>query len=187
MAPLTGEVTRLLVDLSSGRKDAVPQLVALLYDELRRIAKRYLRQERRDHTLQPTALVNEVYLRLVDQPQQNPQNRAHFLGICSHIMWEILIDYARKRKSDKRGGGEQPLPLDESLVPGVMRPEQLLDLDEALKRLETFAPRQGNVVVMRFFVGMSEDEISKVLEVSVRTVKRDWEVARAWLNAEMKK
>ena len=97
------------------------------------------------------------------------------------------IDYARKRKSDKRGGGEQPLPLDESLVPGVMRPEQLLDLDEALKRLETFAPRQGNVVVMRFFVGMSEDEISKVLEVSVRTVKRDWEVARAWLNAEMKK
>src|SRR3954453_13895856 len=110
MDPLTGEVTRLLVDLSAGKKDAEPQLLALLYDQLRRIAASYLRRERPDHTLQPTALVHEAYLRLVEQPQQSWQNRAHFLGICAHLMRQILVDHARKRDADKRGGLERPLP-----------------------------------------------------------------------------
>jgi RNA polymerase sigma factor (TIGR02999 family) len=187
MDPLTGEVTRLLVDLSAGKRDAEPQLLALLYDQLRRIAASYLRRERPDHTLQPTALVHEAYLRLVEQPQQSWQNRAHFLGICAHLMRQILVDHARKRDADKRGGPERPLPLDESIVSGILRPAQLVALDDALSRLETFDPRQSRVVEMRFFGGLKEDEISHVLGISVRTVKRDWNVARAWLHGEMTK
>lgn len=187
MDPLTGEVTRLLIDLRDGKEDAEAQLFTLLHDELRRIARSRLRSERRDHTLQPTALVNEVYLRVVAQSQQNWENRAHFLGICSHIMREILIDYARKRDADKRGGSEKPVPLDEAMVAAIQRPEHLLALDEALGRLEAISPRQGQVVIMRYYGGMSEEEISHVLGTSVRTIKRDWNFARAWLYTEMTK
>jgi RNA polymerase sigma-70 factor (ECF subfamily) len=187
MDPLTGEVTRLLIDLRDGKEDAEAQLFALLHRELRRIAAYHLRNERRDHTLQPTALVNELYLRVVAQPQQNGENRARFLGICSHIMREILIDYARKRNADKRSGPEKPIPLDEAIIAGTQRPEQLLDLEEALVRLEKRDPRQGRVVVMRFYGGLSEKEIGHILGISSRTVKRDWNVARAWLYAEMTK
>jgi RNA polymerase sigma-70 factor (ECF subfamily) len=187
MNPVTGEVTRLLVDLRAGKKDAESQLLTLLYGELRRLAASYLRRERPDHTLQPTALVNEAYLRMVDQPQQNWENRAHFLGVCAHVMRQILVDHARKRYASKRGGREQPLPLDESALPGTQRPEELVALDEALSRLGTFDPRQSRVVELRFFGGLTEEEISHVLGVSVRTIKRDWNVARAWLYTEMKK
>jgi RNA polymerase sigma factor (TIGR02999 family) len=187
MDPLTGEVTRLLIDLSDGKGDAEAQLFALLHDELRRIARSRLRSERRDHTLQPTALVNELYLRVVGQPQQNWENRAHFLGICSHIMREILIDYARMRETDKRGGGEKPVPLDEAIIPATQRPEWLLNLDETLARLQTIFPRQGRVVVMRFYGGLTEEEISQIEGKSDRTIKRDWDFARAWLHKEMTK
>ncbi|HEY1938493.1 MAG TPA: sigma-70 family RNA polymerase sigma factor [Candidatus Angelobacter sp.] len=187
MAPLTGEVTRLLLDLRSGNEEAEARLFVLLHDELRRMAASRLRNERRDHTLQPTALVNEVYLRVVEQPHQNWENRTHFLRICSRIMRQILIDHARKRNADKRGGVEKPVSLDELAVAGTQRPEILLALDEALIRLETVDPRQGSVVVMRFYGGLSEEEISQVLGTSVRTIKRDWNVARAWLYAEMTK
>jgi RNA polymerase sigma factor (TIGR02999 family) len=187
MDPLTGEVTRLLVDLRDGKEDAEAQLFTLLHDELRRMAASKLRKERRDHTLQPTALVNELYLRVVAQPQQNWENRSRFLRICSHIMRQILIDHARKRDADKRGGHEKPVSLDEALTAGTQRPEHLLALDEALVRFEGLYPRPGRVVIMRFYGGLTEKEICAIEKTSDRTVKRDWEFARAWLHNEMGK
>lgn len=187
MDPHTGEVTRLLVDVRAGDKEAEARLLAVLYDELRRLAASYLRRERPDHTLQPTALVHEAYLRLVEQREQNWQNRAHFVGVSAHVMRQILVDHARQRNAAKRGGQAQPLPLDETQVAGTQRPEDLVALDEALSRLETFDRRQSQVVELRFFGGLTEDEISHVLGISVRTIKRDWNVARAWLYAEMTK
>src|SRR5215472_14694604 len=174
----TGEITRLLGEIRAGKQEAEAQLLALLYDDLRRLAASYLRRERPDHTLQPTALVHEAYLRLVDQPEQNWQNRAHFLGVSAHIMRQILIDHARKRCAAKRGGCQQPLTLDESVVRGVQRSEELVALDDALLKLEAFDKRQSRVVELRFFAGMTEEEISHVLGVSTRTVKREWNVAR---------
>jgi RNA polymerase sigma factor (TIGR02999 family) len=189
MDPNSGEVTRLLCDLRAGEKNAEAQLFSLVYDELRRIASGYLRWERADHTLQPTALVHEAYLRLVEQSEQNFQNRAHFLGIGAHLMRQILVDHARKHDADKRGGGEQPVPLDglEIAAPSMQRPEELLALDDALCRLEEFDSRQSRIVELRFFGGLTEEEISHLLGVSVRTIKRDWSVARAWLYAEITK
>jgi RNA polymerase sigma factor (TIGR02999 family) len=187
MDPHTGEVTRLLVDVRAGNKDAEAKLLAVLYDELRRLAASYMRRERPDHTLQPTDLVHEAYLRLVAQREQNWQNRAHFMGISAHVMRQILVDHARKHDGPKRGGQMQFLPFDEALVAGTQRPRDLVALDEALSRLEAFDRRQGQVVEMRYFGGLSEEEIGQVLGLSVRTVKRDWNVARAWLYAEMTK
>jgi RNA polymerase sigma-70 factor (ECF subfamily) len=185
MDPLTGEVTQLLIDLRDGKENAEAQLFTLLHDELRRIAAYHLRKERRDHTLQPTALVNELYLRVVAQPQQNWENRTRFLRICSHIMRQILIDYARMRDADKRGGSEKPLPLDEAMTAAIQRPEHLLAWDEILVRFKAVYPRQAEVVVMRYYGGMSEKETGHELGISDRTVKRDWVFARAWLRNEM--
>jgi RNA polymerase sigma factor (TIGR02999 family) len=187
MDPLTGEVTRLLIDLRTGNKEAEDQLFTLLYDELRRLAASRLRHERPDHTLQPTELVNITYERLIEQSQKNWENRAHFMRVCACCMRHILVDHARRRKAGKHGGGNPPLPLDESILPAVQLPIDYLALDEALSRLEAFDPRQVRVVEMRYFVGMTEEEIGHVLEMSVRTVKRDWETARAWLRDEMRK
>lgn len=187
MAPLTGEVTRLLIDLRAGKKEAESQLLTLLYDELRRLAASYLRRERPDHTLQPTALVHEAYLRMVDDSQQNWENRAHFLGVCAHSMRQILVDHARRRDAAKRGGHEQVIPLDEATISATQRPVELVALDDALTRLEAFDSRQSRVVELRFFGGLTEEEISHVLGVSVRTIKRDWNVARAWLYSEIKR
>jgi len=187
MDPHTGEVTRLLVDVRAGSKDAEARLLAVLYDELRRLAASYLRRERPDHTLQPTALVHEAYLRLVEQREQNWQNRAHFMGVSARVMRQILVDYARQRLTDKRGGRVQLLPLDETVVAGAQRPEELVALDDALSRLEAIDQRQSQIVELRFFGGLTEDEVSHVLGMSVRTIKRDWNVARAWLYAEITK
>jgi len=187
MDPLTGEVTRLLVDLRAGKKEAAGQLFALLYDELRRLAASYLRRERTDHTLQPTALVNEAYVHFVEQSQQTRENRAHFMATCATIMRNILVDHARRRKAAKRGGADRPLPLDESILSAAQRPMDFLALDEALSRLEKFDPRPSQVVEMRYYGGMTEEEIGCVLGISERTVKRDWDWARTWLYAEMKK
>lgn len=187
MDSVSGEATRLLVDLRSGNKDAESKLLALLYKELRRLAASYLRWERPDHTLQPTALINEAYLRIIDLAEQNWENRAHFLGVCARIMRRILVDHARQRNAAKRGGKEKPLRLDDAALSAAHRPVEFVALDEALSRLEEFDPRQSRVVELRFFAGMSEEEISHVLGVSVRTIKRDWNVARAWLYSEMTK
>jgi RNA polymerase sigma factor (TIGR02999 family) len=189
MDPHTGEVTRLLNDLRTGKKDAEAQLFSLVYDELRRIAASYLRKERADHTLQPTALVHEAYLRLVELTEQNWQNRAHFLGIGAHLMRQILVDHARKHYAAKRGGKERPVTLDDLKVaaPGAQRPEELIALDDALLKLEGFDQRQSRIVELRFFGGLTEEEISHLLGVSVRTIKRDWSVARAWLYEEITK
>jgi len=187
MDPHTGEVTRLLVDVRAGNKEAEARLLAVLYDELRRLAASYMRQERPGHTLQPTDLVHEAYLRLVAQPEQNWQNRAHFMGICARVMRQILVDHARRRDSLKHGGEVRFVPWDEARVAGRQQPGDFVALDEALSRLETFDRRQVQVVEMRYFGGLTEEEISHVLGLSVRTIKRDWNVARAWLHAEMKK
>jgi RNA polymerase sigma factor (TIGR02999 family) len=185
----SGEVTRLLNNLRTGDKDAEAQLFSLVYAELRRIAAGYLRRERAGHTLQPTALVHEAYLRLVEQPEQNSQTRAHFLGIGAHLMRQILVDHARKRDADKRGGRKQRVTLDDLNVaaPAALSPEELIALDDALCKLEEFDSRESRIVELRFFGGLTEEEISHLLRVSVRTVKRDWSVAQAWLYAEMTK
>jgi RNA polymerase sigma-70 factor (ECF subfamily) len=185
--PSTGEITRLLGEIRAGKKEAESQLLTRVYDELRRIAASYLRKERPGHTLQPTALVHEAYLRLVAQPEQNWQNRAHFLGIAAYLMRQILVDHARKRHAAKRGGKEQPLALDGVSLPGTQRPVDLIALDQALSRLQTFDERQSRIVELRFFGGMTEEEIGQSLGLSVRTIKRDWKVAQAWLHAEMTK
>jgi RNA polymerase sigma-70 factor (ECF subfamily) len=183
----SGEVTRLLVDMRAGNKDAEARLLTVLYNELRHLAASYLRRERSDHTLQPTALVHEAYLRLVEQAEQNWQNKAHFLAMSARVMRHILVDHARQRHAAKRGGHERPLPLDEDIVLGVQQPEELVALDEALSRLETLDRRQSQIVEMHFFGGLTKEEISQMLGLSVRTVKRDWNIARAWLYAEMTK
>jgi len=183
----TGEITRLLTEITSGNSRAVDQLMPLVYSELRRMARRYLRRERRDHTLQPTALVHEAYMKLVDQHGPNWQNRAHFFAVAARIMRQILIDHARTKRAYKRGGLAIKLSLDVAEAIAKQQYPQLIALDEALSKLQSCDPRQGRIVELRFFVGLSEEEISEVTGISVRTVKRDWRVARAWLYREMTK
>lgn len=181
-----GEITQLLQQLSHGNREAETRLVPLVYEELRRLAIRYMRGERPDHTLQPTALVHEAYLKLIDQRRVTWQSRAQFYCVAARLMRRILIDHARDVKAVKRGGGHKA-PLEDCLVYAEERPDELVAIDEALSRLTDQAPRQCRVVELRFFGGCSEEEIAKILEVSVRTVKRDWRVARAWLFAELSK
>lgn len=181
-----GQITRLLTELKSGNDKAADELMPLVYSELRKMARRYLSRERRDHTLQPTALVHEAYLKLVDQPGAGWQNRAHFFAAAAQAMRRILIDHARIHVAKKRGGGVvQKLSLDAVDVLQKEQYPQLIVLDEVLCKLQDYDPRQGRIVELRFFGGLTEEEISEVLGISVRTVKRDWRVARAWLYREM--
>lgn len=186
MTSSPGEITQLLKQLSHGDREAEARLVPLVYEQLRHLAIRYMRGERQDHTLQPTALVHEAYLKLIEQRRVSWESRAHFYCVAARLMRRILIDHARDVKAVKRGGGDK-VPLEDCLVYSEERPGELLAIDEALSRLSDLAPRQGRVVELRFFGGCSEEEIAKILEVSVRTVKRDWRVARAWLFAELSK
>ena len=189
MATDAGEVTQLLRAMQGGDENAAPQLVPLVYKELRRLAAHYMRQEREGHTLQPTALVHEAYLRLADQQHMTWQSRAHFLGIAAQSMRRILIDHARGRVRVKRGGERERVDLDEERVfLGERSPEQsgkLLALDEALDRLAEIDPRQGRIVELRYFGGLTVEETAEVLGISPKTVKRDWSVAKAWLHAEL--
>lgn len=189
MSPTSGnrEVEELLFRLEGGTDpQVVDQLFPLVYDELRRIAGAQMKKERADHTLQATALVNEAYLKLVDQTRVRWQSRAHFFAVAASAMRRILIDYARTHGREKRGGGQVPVTL-ENVEPGAdSRLEDLLDLDEALQRLAAVEPRQARVVEMRFFAGLSMEEIAPVLAVSPATVDRDWRSARAWLSAALK-
>ncbi len=174
------DVTVLLNAWSDGKQDALDELMPLVYQELRKLARSYLRAERPEHTLQPTALVNEAYLRLVDQRNVRWQNRRHFYGIAAQLMRRILVDHARKRQSEKRGGGEALIPFEEAKgVP--VKARDLVALDDALKDFATIDPRSAKIVELRQFGGLSIDETADVLEISPATVKRDWTLAKAWL------
>jgi RNA polymerase sigma factor (TIGR02999 family) len=178
-------VTELLLAWSAGDGEALDRLIPLIHTELQTMAKRYMAGERRGHTLQPTALVNEVYLRLVDVKRVQWQNRAHFLAVASRLMRRVLVDAARARGYQKRGGGAEHVPLDEALVIDVERGHELVALDEALERLATFAPRQSEIVDMRYFGGLTNEEVAAVLNVSEATVMGDWKLAKSWLLREL--
>jgi RNA polymerase sigma factor (TIGR02999 family) len=174
------DVTRLLLDLSNGRREATDELLPLVYAQLRDLAARLLRNERPDHTLQPTALVHEAYLRLVDQRVGTWENRAHFLGVAAQAMRRILIDHARRRRAGKRAGAR--VTLEDDASPGTGPSVDLLEIDAALQRLAELDPRQARVVELRFFGGLNVEETAAVLGVGSATVKRDWAIARAWLH-----
>ncbi len=176
----------LLQRLDEGDRGANERLYPLVYDELRRMARGQLRGERAGHTLQATALANEAYLRLVGQEKMGARSRAHFLAIAGQAMRRILIDYARKRASEKRGGKDQRVDFEDVLdVAGVEPSTGWLSLEDALKRLETEHPEKVRVVEMRFFAGLTHEEIAEVMGVSVRTIERSWAFARAWLYREL--
>ncbi len=181
-------ITRMLKEWSGGNRDALDQLLPLVYDELHRQASRYLRRERGDHTLQTTALIHEAYLKLIDQRDVRWQNRAHFFAIASTAMRRILVDYARERHRVKRGGSAENLPLDEAFqISSKEKSIDLIALDEALTRLAKFDGRQAQVVELRYFSGLSNDETAEVLGVSNATVRLDWNLAKAWLKQEITK
>jgi len=182
------QITQLLKQWSDGDAEVLDDLMPLVYVELRRQASGYLRRERSNHTLQPTALINEVYLKLIDQRDVKWQNRAHFFAIAAQAMRRILVDYARERKREKRGGAAENLPLDEALT--IVSQEKSVDLvalDEALDKLAQFDERQAKVVELRYFSGLSIDETAEVLGVSNVTIRRDWNMAKAWLLQEITK
>jgi RNA polymerase sigma factor (TIGR02999 family) len=181
----SADVTSLLSEARRGNPEALDALMPLVYAELRRMAARYLRRERADHTLQPTALVHEAYMRLVDQEHKDWRNRAHFLAIAAHMMRRVLVDHARSRNYQKRGGGAARVALDEAFVFAAERSGELVALDDALTALAAVDERKCRVVEMRFFGGLSVDETAEVLGLSPTTVMRDWAMARAWLYRAM--
>lgn len=179
------DLTLALEQFAAGDRAALDRLVPAVYDQLRRLAERELGRERTGHTLSPTALVNEAYLKLVQLDRINWQGRAHFFGACAAVMRRLLISHARSRKAGKRGGGAAHASLDDVVVAANDRPDDLLALDEALERLARLSPRQAQVVECRYFAGMEIEEVAEVLGASPATVKRDWTSARAWLNREL--
>jgi RNA polymerase sigma-70 factor, ECF subfamily len=178
-----GEITDLLLQVKQGDRHAESRLMAVLYDDLRRIARRLLSRERSDHTLSPTALVNEAYMRLVGQQGWN--DRTHFFSVAAQVMRRILVDYARSRYAAKRGGHLFRVDLHETDVIVTNRSEDILALDNVLSRLSAQDQRQARIVELRFFAGLAEEEIAELLEISTRTVKREWSFAKAWLKREL--
>jgi RNA polymerase sigma factor (TIGR02999 family) len=180
-----GDVTRILHAVRQGDRGAQDLLIPLVYGELRRIAGAHLQHESPHHSLQPTALVHEAYMRLVGIERVDWQNRAHFFSVASSLMRRILVDHARANRADKRGGGVGTIFLDEALMPSPGRAREMIALDDALDHLAQLDQRQAKIVEMRFFAGMTEEETGEVLGISVRTVKRDWRFAKAWLYKEL--
>lgn len=178
-------VTELLVAWGNGNESARDELMPLVYEELRRLAHRYMGRERIGHTLQTSGLVNEAYLRLIDQSQVNWQNRSHFFGIAAQMMRRILVDYARSRQYAKRGGGAQQVSLGEALSVSAERADEVVALDDALQDLAKFDQRKSQIVELRFFGGLSIEETAELLEVSPGTVMRDWTLAKAWLRKQI--
>ncbi len=174
------------MEVSNGNETAVNALLPVIYDELKRLASNYLRRERINHTLQPTALVHEAYLKLIDQTRANWQNRAHFFGVAAQLMRRILVDHARVHKADKRGGEFQKFSLDENIDKAVEISDELISLDDALKELAKFDAQKAKIVELRFFGGLTFEETAEVLGVSVITVKRHWRLTKAWLYGQMK-
>ena len=181
----TENVSQLLVELSNGNHAVVDALLPLIYDELRNLAANYLRRERRDHTLQPTALVHEAYLRLVDQRSVNWQNRAHFFGVAAQLMRRILVDHARAHNAEKRGHDFQKLSLDENIDKADERSAELIALDDALKELAEIDEQKSRIVELRYFGGLTVEETAEVLGVTPVTIKRHWRMAKAWLHGRM--
>ena len=181
MARSPQQVTELLVAWDGGDQAALDELMPLVYEELRRLAHQYMSHERPDHTLHTSALVNEAYLRLVNQKNVRWQDRAHFFGIAARLMRQVLVDYARKRRYAKRGGNARRVPLDEALAVSEERAADVMALDDALKSLAEIDPRQSQIVELRFFGGLSIEETATILKVSPGTVMRDWTLAKAWL------
>ncbi len=182
-----GDVTRLLSELKLGNREAEDRLIPLVYRELRKIAAVYLRREHSHHTLQPTALVHEAYLRLTKMSEVDWQSRSHFFAVSATVMRRILVDHARACRTHKRGRASwDAVSIDQALLPSPERAPEILALDEALGRLSALDPRQSKIVELRFFAGMTEEEAGEVLGVSARTVKRDWRIAKAWLYKELK-
>ncbi len=179
------QVTQLLGRWRSGDREALDALVPLVYDELKRIAQRYLRNERHGHTLQSTALVHEAYVRLTNQQLPQWQNRAHFFAVAAQLMRQILVDHARAHRADKRGGGACKLTMEEAEQSPLKVDVDVIALDDALKTLSELDSQQGKVVDLKFFGGLSIEETAEVLGVSPSTVKRDWITARAWLHREL--
>ncbi len=180
-----GAVTRILSQMERGDPEALDRLLPLVYDDLKTIARRLMRSERDGHTLNPTAVVHEAYMKLAGLQEVEWQGRAHFFGAAASAMRRILVSYARARNAAKRGAGEVPASLDEVVVAAHERPGELIELDEALQRLGEIAPRQVRVVECRFFAGMDHEATAVALGVSNATVRRDWTRARAWLNREL--
>ena len=178
-------VTQLLAAWGQGEQSALDKLIPLVHRELRRLAHRQMGRERQGHTLQSTALVNEVYLRLIDVNQVRWQDRAHFFAVSAQLMRRILVDFARSRRYQKRGGGAQKITFDEALLPAPKRNHDLVLVDDALNALAKVDARKGRVVELRFFGGLSVEETAEVLGVSVETVHRDWRLAKAWLLREI--
>ena len=184
---LTGDnLTGLLLEWRDGDKAALDRLTPLVYDELRRIAHRYVQRERNGHTLQTTALVNEAYLRLAGQQKVDWQNRAHFFAVSAQVMRHILIDHARRRRYAKHGGDARQVSLEDAALMPQERAAELIALDEALDELAKLDPRKSRVVELRYFGGLSLEETAEVLEISLMTVRRDWRAAKAWLYRRMK-
>lgn len=184
--PKTCEITQILHEWSEGKREALDKLMPLVYDELHRQAARYLRRERTNHTLQTTALINEAYLKLIDQKQIVWESRTHFFALAANAMRQILVDYARKKYSQKRGGEMEKLQLDESLtVAADEKTVDLIALDEVLTRLEEIDEQQAKVVELRYFSGLSLEETAEALHISRSTAAREWSMARAWLHREL--
>ncbi len=179
------EVTQLLGQWTDGDRQALDELMPLVYEELRRMAHRHMAQERAGHTMQATALVNEVYLKLKDQRMAQWKNRAQFFAVAAQLMRRVLVDYARQHARVKRGGGARALSLDDAMLVANDKADEVLALDDALQKLEQFDKRKSQVAEMRFFAGLSAKETAEALSISVETVTRDWRLARAWLRHEL--
>ncbi|CAN5386232.1 sigma-70 family RNA polymerase sigma factor [soil metagenome] len=179
------QISQLLIDWSQGDEFALERLFPLVYDELRHIARRYMRGQPNGHTFQTTELIHEAYLKLARQDDKNWQNRAHFFGVAAKAMRHVLVDYARSKRSAKRGGLRERVSLIDNAAISMQRSEELLHLDEALKQLAVLDERKSRVVELKYFGGMTNDEIAKVLNISVKTAKRDWQFARTWLLREL--
>ena len=178
-------VTQLLQQWSHGDNSALAELTPLVYEELRRLAHHYMEGQSPNHTLQTTALVNEAYLRLADQTNPRWQNRAHFVAVAARAMRQIVVDYARSQRSQKRGGGALKVELDEVAILSPEQSKEIVELHEALERLDTLDSRKARVVELKFFGGLNYDEIAEVLKIARRTARRDWEFARIWLYREL--
>ena len=183
--PEQHEITELLEQWSEGNQTALDKLYPLVYEELRRLARSYMRREAKGHTLQTTALINEAYVRMVDQKNVRWRNRTHFFAISAQIMRRILVDHARRYLYNKRGGGARRVSLDETMIVAPERSEEVLMLDEALSNLARMDPRRCQVVELRYFAGLNNEEIASVLHISENTVMRDWNLARAWLYQQL--
>jgi RNA polymerase sigma factor (TIGR02999 family) len=179
------DITRILRAWSGGNRDAVDDLMPLVYDELHKVAAQYLRKQRPDHTLQPTALVNEAYLKLIDISTVSWEDRAHFFAVASQTMRHVLVDHARGRNREKRGGGAQKVSLDEAVSFANSQEVDLLLLDDAMRELAAIDAQQSRIVELRFFGGLTVEETAVVLHISPATVKREWRIAKAWLHKRM--